>query len=174
MSYPPPPYPPQPVPERMPGMTTAAVVFLWIQFGFGACGTLALGGSVLMMQVGNLAGPGGISILFFLYVLQGIVWTVLRGVFAVKIKRRSGRARTAAVVLEAVGLALMVASWVLSAAMPGAMMGAMPYGSDMEVTTSAEASGMIGGVVGGLIGVAMSILTMAFLSTPDSRRWCNR
>jgi hypothetical protein len=83
-----------PIPERMPGMTVAAVVLVWVMLGVGDCGgvVLPVHGVLGEAMVDGGLQPGLLTeILVIALVL--IVGSVLLGVFAVKIKRRSNGAR---------------------------------------------------------------------------------
>jgi uncharacterized membrane protein len=160
--YPPPPAPafaygPPPKP-RMPGLTTAAVVLLWIRVGLGGLGMLA-------MLAFALFGPDLLDTLFtgvtsmLVYVMagQGLVWAGLRAYLAVKIARRSASARTAAIVVESMGMAFDVTFAVL---LFNAVASNTPDGG---FSVNFDCTGIIVG-----------ILVICFLTTERSRRWCDR
>ncbi|HEX2145737.1 MAG TPA: hypothetical protein VHG10_14650 [Glycomyces sp.] len=171
MSYAPPPAAPPPpppgfgsAPETMPGTTKAAVVLLWIAFGLGICGGVATVASYAVLSsmesAGDVSIPPSFMPLLVASIIQIIVWTVLRGVFAVRIAKRSAAARKGAIILEAVGVGLGILSWIITPELEIA-------GAD---TTSNTASTMIGVFV----GFALAAIIIGLLSTQDSKRWCDR
>jgi hypothetical protein len=101
----------------MPGMTIAAVVLVRVMLGTGVCGGVVL---PVYGVLGEVTVDGGLQpgllteILVIALVL--IVGRVLRGVFAVKIKRRSNGERIGAIALESIGLALTALSWSITIA----------------------------------------------------------
>lgn len=162
LPYPPPPFaygPPQP--PRVPGLTTTAVVLLWVRVGLVTLGMLAL---VLVAAfqsdfVSSLftgLGPM-LPVLIGAMVTQGLAWSALRAYLAVRIARRSASARTAAIVVEAVGMAFDVAFAVVmfSAVTADPPDGGFRFNFDCT-------------------GIIMSILVICFLSTTRSRQWCDR
>ena len=160
-----------PKPERMPGMTVAAVVLVWVMLGVGVCGGVVLPAYGVLGEVmvdGGLQ-PGFLTeILVIALVL--IVGSVLRGVFAVRIKRRSNGARIGAIVLESIGLALTVLSWSVTTAIDGSITRTVATDTGMETTTATDPTG----VLIGCPGIVPSILIIIFLSLSDSKRWCDR
>ncbi|WP_026923425.1 hypothetical protein [Glycomyces arizonensis] len=172
---------PEPAPTfgNMPGLTKAAVVLMWILFGFGACGAVASLIVVVLFATqfdalfayADLPGiPPALWVILILNVGQLIVWTILRGVFAVRICRRDSRARTGAVVLEAVGLGLTVLTWIITAAIGMSYLRDIAMSSDTNVSYSTD----FGGNSGSCVGIVLSILVIVFLSMQDSKRWCDR
>jgi hypothetical protein len=169
MSYPPtPPLPPGPplgsVPETMPGSTKGAVVLLWILFGFGICGGAAsvFGYAMLasMEEAGDVVIPSSFMPFLVASIIQILVWTVLRGIFAVRIAKRSAGARKGAIILEIVGLGLGILSWIFT--------------PEVEMTGAADAgSSAASGLIGAIIGTALAAIIIGLLSTADSKRWCN-
>jgi len=169
MSYPPgPPPPPGPplgsVPETIPGSTKGAVVLLWILFGFGICGgALSVFGYAVLAGLedsGDVVIPSSFMPFLIASIIQILAWTVMRAIFAYRIAKRSAGARKGAIILEAVGLALAVLSWIFT--------------PEVEVTGAADAgSSAASGVIGAVIGIALAAIIIALLSTADSKRWCN-
>lgn len=168
MSYPPPPAPPPgpPLgaqPEKMPGSTKGAVVLLWILFGLGICGgalsVFGYAGLTMLEEEGDAVIPDSFMPLLIVSIIQILVWTVLRAVFAVKIARHSAGARKGAIILEGVGVVLSLASWFLT--------------PEIEYTGAEPAGGAAGSVVGVIIGIALAATIIGLLSTADSKRWCN-
>ncbi|THV30138.1 hypothetical protein [Glycomyces paridis] len=164
MSDPLPPFPPGPAPGAMPGATRAAVVLLWIGVGFGVCGGLAslFGAATLgaLEDDGQVILPESFMPLLVVSIVQITVWTVLRGVFAVKIARRSATARKGAVILEAVGLALSLVSWVVT--------------PDIEVVGAPTQTNEGAAMVGAVLGAAVAAVVIGTLMSEASRRWCDR
>jgi hypothetical protein len=166
MSYPPAPPPGPPlgaVPEKMPGTTKGAVVLLWILFGFGICGGAfsVFGYSVLstLEEQGDAVIPDSFMPILIASMVQVVIWTVLRAVFAVKIAHRSASARLGAIILESVGVLLGIVSWLIT--------------PDIEVTGTSTASSAASGIVGAVIGIALAAIIIGLLSTADSKRWCS-
>jgi hypothetical protein len=146
----------------MPGLTTTAVVLLWVMFGFGALGTLSM---VLFMAfwpdllatVYSGLGPM-LPVIVAVFVAQGLAWTIMRGFLAVGIARRSARARTAAFVVETVGMAFQVAfAIVLFSAVTADLpeTGSFRYSFDCT-------------------GIVVPILVICFLANDRARQWCDR
>lgn len=170
MSYPPPPPAPPPgpplgaVPESMPGSTRGAVVLLWILFGFGICGgafsIFGYYGLTMLEEAGDVEIPSSFMPLLIASMIQIVIWTVLRAVFAVKIARRSAGARKGAVILEAVGVLLGIASWLLT--------------PEIEVTGADAGTSAASGAVGAVIGIALAAIIIGLLSTANSKQWCNQ
>ncbi|MFG3342490.1 hypothetical protein [Glycomyces sp. NPDC048151] len=170
MSYPPPPAAPPPgpplgaTPERMPGTTKGAVVLLWIMFGLGICG----GGASLvgyftltaLEDTGDVILPDSYMLFLIASIVQVLIWTVLRGVFAVQISKRKSSARMGAIILEAVGVALSLLSYLFT--------------PEIEVTGQSAGSSAAGAIAGAAIGLAIAGIMIGLLSTADSKRWCNQ
>jgi hypothetical protein len=160
-----------PTPERIPGMTVAAVVLIWVMLGVGVCGGVVLPvyGVLGEVMVNGGLEPGLLTE-FLVIALVLIVGSLLRGVFAVKIKRRSNGARIGAIALESIGLALTVLSWFVTTPIDGSITRTVATDTGMETTTTTDPTG----VLIGCPGIVPSILIIIFLSLPDSKRWCNR
>jgi hypothetical protein len=142
----------------MPGLTTAAVVLLWVRVGLGGLG-------MLVMLAFALFGPDLLDTLFtgvwpqLIYVMaaQGLVWAGLRAYLAVKIARRSASARVAAIVVESMGMAFDVAfAFILLNAVT-----ANPPGGSFSINFDCT-------------GIIAAILIICFLTTTRSRQWCDR
>lgn len=164
-------YPSPLPPQRMPGPTGTAVVLLWVMLGLGACGSLAapLLGYLAEAWTDDGLQPGlGAAIAVIALVLAAC--TVLRGVLAVKIKRRSHGARKGAILLEAAGLALTAAAWFVTTALIGPVARTTETASGLETTTSTGPDPTT--VASSLPGVVLSVLIIVLLSLPDSKRWC--
>jgi hypothetical protein len=170
MSYPPPPPAPPPgpplgaMPERMPGTTKGAVVLLWIMFGLGICGGGALifgyFGLTMLEEQGDAVIPDSYMPFLIGSIVQVLIWTVLRGVFAVQIAKRKASARMGAIVLEAVGVAISLLSWFIT--------------PEIEVTGQSAGSSAASGIAGAAIGLAVAGIMIGLLSTADSKRWCDQ
>jgi uncharacterized membrane protein len=168
MSYPPPPAapppPPMSAPESMPGTTKGAVVLLWILFGFGICGgVLTLVGFATLSALdtqGDVEIPSSFMPFLVASIVQVIIWTVLRGVFAVRIAKRSASARKGAIILELVGIGLGILSWIFT--------------PEIEVTGADAASNTASTMIGMVLGIALALVLVGLLSTQDSKRWCDR
>ncbi|MDN3241321.1 hypothetical protein [Glycomyces tritici] len=166
-----PPLPPAPPPgpplgsgpETIPGSTKGAVVLLWILFGFGICGgALSVFGYtalVALEDTGDVVIPSSFMPFLIASIVQILIWTVLRAIFAVRIAKRSAGARKGAIILELVGLALAVVSWIFT--------------PEVEVTGASTAGNTAGTVIGAVIGIALAAIIIGLLSTADSKRWCN-
>lgn len=143
----------------MPGLTTAAVVLLWIRVGLGGLGMLAMLGFALF-------GPDALDAMFIgvgpvlIYVMaaQGLVWAALRAYLAVKIARRSASARMAAIVVESMGMAFDVTFAIL---LFNAVVASRPAGSGFNINFDCT-------------GIIVGILVICFLTTARSRQWCDR
>ncbi|MEV3938355.1 hypothetical protein AB0K52_20555 [Glycomyces sp. NPDC049804] len=169
MSYPPPPPAPPPgpplgaAPESMPGSTKGAVVLLWILFGLGICGSGALAFSYSLLSTleeqGDVVIPSSYVPYLVVAIVQAVIWTVLRAVFAVKIAKRSAGARKGAVIFEIINVGLALLSWI--------------FAPQVEYTGAEPAGGAAGGLIGAVIGIAMAAVIIGLLSTADSKRWCN-
>jgi hypothetical protein len=98
----------------MPGSTKGAVVLLWILFGLGICGSGALAAGYFALTAledqGDVVIPSSYVLYLVVAVVQAVIWTVLRAVFAVKIARRSAGARKGAVIFEIVNVGLSARS----------------------------------------------------------------
>jgi hypothetical protein len=148
----------------MPGTAKAAVVLLWVLFGFGVCGgvvaaVVILTLSTLDTQV-DIVFPSWYMPFLVAVILHMTIWTVLRGVFAVKIAKRSASARTGAIILELVGVALGIASWILT--------------PQLDVAAAGAESNTAGTMANAIIGIAIALVIVGLLSTQDSKRWCDR
>lgn len=161
--YPPPHYAYRPPPKAgMPGLTTTAVVLLWVMFAIGALGTLTTGLVIavwpdLIKSLYSGMGPL-LPVIMAAIVVQGLVWTIIRGFIAVGIARRSARARTAAFVVETIGIAFQVAfAIVLFSA----------------VTTELPDTGGFRYSFDGT-GIVLPILVICFLANDRARQWCDR
>lgn len=164
-SPPRPPYDPAPVFTNMPGSGKGAVVLLWIMFGFGICGGLGVvvaTSTLLNLSAAQLdqvlSRQPWVLVVMVLSVLQIVVWTILRGVFAVKIPRRSRSARSGAVALEVLGIIVSIATWVILA----------------NIATPGPATGGPGEQTGSCIGLVLSLVIIGLLSTRDMHEWCDR
>ncbi|MFG3342491.1 hypothetical protein [Glycomyces sp. NPDC048151] len=152
------PYGP-PQPPRMPGLTTTAVVLLWVTVAistFGALMTIP----VLLTEPETLGmlGPDA-TLLVSVGAVQGVVWAGLRAYLAVKIARRSRAARTAAFVVESAGMAcqLVLALLIFDSITPLAPRDGMSVNYTFDCT-----------------GLVLPILVMCFLATARSSWWCDR
>jgi len=161
--YPPPHYVYGPPPkERMPGLTTTAFVLLWVMFVFGLLGTLNMASFAVFrpeLLIWTYPGLGSMRpFVVALIVVQGIAWTIMRGFLAVKIARRSARARTAAFVIETIGIAFQVAfAIILFSAMNSGLSDPGSFRYTFDCT-----------------GIVLPILIICFLSSARSRQWCDR
>lgn len=162
--YPPPYYPAAPYfpgPPRRPGLTTAAVVLMWVLFGLGLAG--GLGSAFVLVFRQDLFAeffPGladWIPLVLLVTLVQTVLFAALRGLFAVRIMRRSASARTGALVLESVSIGFQVIAQVL---LFSAM---LPVESGRSVTFQFDCTGII-----------LSILILCFLGPARSARWCDR
>ncbi|MFC3493268.1 hypothetical protein [Glycomyces rhizosphaerae] len=164
MSYPPPPPGPPlgSMPEKIPGSTKGAVVLLWILFGLGICagGASAFGyvGLSAMEANGDIEIPAAFMPFLIASIVQILIWTVLRGVLAVKIAKRSAGARKGAIILELVGVGLGVLSWIFT--------------PQIEYAGAEPAGGAASGIIGSVIGITLAAIVIGLLSTADSKRWC--
>ncbi|WP_460498288.1 hypothetical protein [Glycomyces tarimensis] len=167
---PPPQYQYQPASgfSAMPGGGKGAVVLLWILFGFGICaGLIAIvalvGIFTVLSSSSNALGvvqseyPLLLPV-FVVMVLQVVAWTILRGVFAVRIIRRSSSARSGAVALEVIGIALTIVSTLVL----------------MSMEIDGEPLSGTGDLGGTCIGLILSGIVIGLLSTTDMREWCDR
>ncbi|GAB3220099.1 hypothetical protein GCM10027447_04070 [Glycomyces halotolerans] len=162
---------PAPTFTDMPGVTKAAVVLLWVMFGFGTCGAVfTVIGITFLARLGLAGMPTAVGVLFVLGIVQGLVWTVLRAVFAVKIARRRSTGSRGVIALEVVGLVLAVVSSVASFVWFTHLLNDTMTASGVEASTSSNAGGMFGTV----FGAALSCVVIGLLLTQDSRNWCDR
>ncbi|GAA2136671.1 hypothetical protein [Glycomyces algeriensis] len=169
MTYPPPPF----MPERAPKTTTAAVVLLWVMLGIGACGSLSFPVFGYLVEAWTDDGlQPGLGTAIGVIAAALILWSALRGVFAVRIKRRRRSARIGAIVLEATGLAFTVLAWFWTTALIGPVTRTVATDSGMETTTSNGLDPT--SLMVSLPGIVPSILITVFLSQQDSKRWCDR
>ncbi|GAA1680807.1 hypothetical protein GCM10009830_29840 [Glycomyces endophyticus] len=177
MSQDPPPAPHAPAPfppvaERPPGVVTAAVVLLWVLLAVGACGSAFLPVSAYLTEAWADDGlERGLGAVVAASSAVLVALTVARGLLAVRVKRRGGRARVAAIAVEGASLTLSVASWIVVGALApvtststvdGALETTTSYGPNV-VAVSATCPGML-----------MSVLVIVFLSLADAKRWCDR
>ncbi|GAA2263834.1 hypothetical protein GCM10009853_016400 [Glycomyces scopariae] len=156
----------------MPGLTSTAVVLLWVLLGVGACGSvyLPVSGYFTTAWADDGLEPGlGAVIAVSSAVL--LVLTVARGLFAVRIRRRSARARTGAIAAESVGLAVALASWFVAGAL-APVTSTTDTGAGLETTTSYGPN--VVAIAYTCPGIILSILVIVFLSTAPSRSWCDR
>jgi len=160
-SYPPDPYtqPSFPGPPRRPGLTTAAVVLMWILFGLGLCG--GIGTAVTLTAARDLfettypAFAGWTPLVLLVWSVQALAFAGLRGLFAVRIMRRSASARRGALAVEGVSITFQVVSQaVLFSAMFPVQEGA-GFGFRFDCT-----------------GIVLSILVLCFLGGARSAQWC--
>jgi hypothetical protein len=157
--YPAAPWPPGP--PRRPGLTTAAVVLMWILFGLGLFS--GLGSAFVLVFRRELfaeAVPGladWIPLVLLVTLVQTALFAALRGLFAVRIMRRSASARTGALALEGVSIGYQVIAQVL-------LFSAMvPVEPGRSVSFQFDCTGII-----------LSILILCFLGSARSARWCDR
>lgn len=164
-SYPPQyPYPPQYwQPPRRPGLTTAAVVLMWVQVGLGLLGgittaySLTAGRDVFVEVVPGLAD--WVPLVLLLFSLQALLFAALRSLFAVRIMRRSASARRGALALEGASIGVQLA-WQMvlySASMPYHLEQGTSFTFNFDCT-----------------GIILSILVLCFLGPARSARWCDR
>ncbi|GAA2269543.1 hypothetical protein GCM10009853_023920 [Glycomyces scopariae] len=165
--YPPqyPPYPyqfaPYPQPPRRPGLTTAAVVLMWILVGLGLLNgvlwavSLTANADLFVRFYPGL--EGWTPLVLLLSSVQALGLAALRSLFAVRIMRRSASARRGALAVEGVSIGLqVVAQMVLFSAMaPLQEGGTFTYQFDCT-------------------GIILSILVLCFLGAARSARWCDR
>lgn len=154
--YPPPGYPyGPPPPPRMPGLTTTAIVLMWVMVTLSAFGAL-----LTMPVLAVIDGPFGtrVTVLTAITAGQGLIWAGFRAYFAVKIARRSSSARTMAIVVEAVAMACQVVLSVLILDATMTQVSRFPHTSVSFDCT----------------GIVLPILVICFLSTNRSRWWCDR
>jgi hypothetical protein len=145
----------------MPGLTTTAVILLWVMVGAGVLGALVTIPMVVFRpEVFGAAYSGldsWVAPLVVVTVAQGVAWALLRAFLAVAIVRRSARARTAAIVVESIGLAFHV---VVAVVLFGAL-AADPPGGTFNISFDCT-------------GIVLPILVLCFLATARSRQWCDR
>jgi hypothetical protein len=146
----------------MPGLTTTAVVMLWVMFGLGLLGALSNGFFVLLrpelLRATYPAMGSMVSLIMGLMAVQALIWAVARGFLAYKITKRSARARTATFAVEAVGMAFQVAfTFILFRA----------FTADLPETGSFRFSFDCTGIV-------VPILVICFMANERSRQWCDR
>lgn len=160
--YPMYPHPPQyHRPPHRPGLTTAAVVLVWILFGMGILNGLM---TVLALTIGRdlytELFPGladWIPLVLLVWSAQTAVFAVLRARFASRIMRRSASARQGALITEgfSIGVQLLVQTLLLAAMLP--VQGDMRFSLQFDCT-----------------GIVLSILVMCFLGAARSAWWCDR
>lgn len=157
--YPYPPYYYQP--PRRPGLTTAAVVLMWILFGLGILSgistalTLTVGRDQFVEVVPGLAD--WIPLVLVVWSVQTVVFSVLRARFALKIMGRSRSARQGALILETISIGFQVlAQMLLLAAM-------LPVREGVSFNFQFDCTGIV-----------LSILVLCFLGSARSAWWCDR
>jgi hypothetical protein len=160
--YPPPYW--QPQRPRMPGLTTTAIVLMWVMValsvitGLFALLTLLLPQSAGMSMVFEPLGEWAVWLIAFT-VLQGLVWAGLRAYFALGIAKRSAKARRGAVWVEAIGLVFQL----------GYMGVAFAALSSVRLE-----SGYSYNFTFDCTGLVLPILVICFLSASRSLWWCDR
>jgi hypothetical protein len=156
------PYPPPnyafgpPPPPRMPGLTTTAIVLMWAMVALSTIGAVL---TIPLLAIGG--GPllgARLTALTAITAGQGLIWAGFRAYFAVKIARRSGSARTMAIVVEAVALACQL---LLSVLIFNATMSQVSKYSSYNINFD-------------ITGLVLPILIVCFLSANRSRWWCDR
>ncbi|MFC3493269.1 hypothetical protein [Glycomyces rhizosphaerae] len=158
--YPPPLFPYGPSsPPRMPGLTTTAVVLLWVMVALNALGALL---TIPMFAFGpgtftSLFGPEAVQ-LAIVAAAQGLAWAIVRAVLAVKIARRSAWARKAAFVVEGTGMAFQLTFAVL---IFNATMADLPENGSYSLNFDCT-------------GIVLPVLVIYFLSSTRSLQWCDR
>ncbi|MBO3735627.1 hypothetical protein [Glycomyces niveus] len=152
------PYGP-PRPPRMPGLTTTAVVLLWVMVAISTFSALLTLPMVVSESPMLDMLPPDAALLMSIGAVQGVAWAGLRACIAVKIVQRSSTARSAAFIAEGVGMAcqLVLAVLLFNTVMPAAP----PEG--MSVRYNFDCTGLV-----------LPILVICFLSTARSRWWCDR
>lgn len=174
MAEPPPQYPVYPTypsqypyawaqPPRRPGLTTAAVVLIWVQVGLGLIAGVATAYSLTANRDVFAAFVPGLAdwvpLVLLLFSAQALLFAALRSLFAVRIMRRSRSARHGAIVVEAVAIAFQV-TWQMvlySASMPAHVESGRSFTFQFDCT-----------------GIILSILILCFLGPARSARWCDR
>ncbi|MFB9658554.1 hypothetical protein ACFQS3_20155 [Glycomyces mayteni] len=165
--YPVYPYPPGPYaypyggPPRRPGLTTTAVVLMWVQVGLGLLGgigtavTLTAGRDVFEDFYPGLAA--WVPLVLLVSAVQALGFAALRGLFAVGIMDRRASARRGAFAVEGVSIAFQIA-WqaVFLAAL-------RPAGGGVGVNIQFDCTGIV-----------LSVLILCFLGATKSARWCDR
>lgn len=151
------PYGP-PAPPRMPGLTTTAVVLLWVMVALSTFSAL-LTIPVLLAEPAalELFGPDTTPLMAVIAV-QGLVWAGLRAYIAVNIARRSRAARSAAFVIESAGMACQL---VLGLLLLNSVMSVPLEGQSFKFSFDCT-------------GLVLPILVMCFLGATKSRWWCDR
>ncbi|GAA1660950.1 hypothetical protein GCM10009830_02560 [Glycomyces endophyticus] len=168
--YPVYPYPPQHPysapywrPPRRPGLTTAAVVLMWIQVGLGLLGgittaySLTAGRDVFAELVPGLAD--WVPLVLLLFSMQALLFAALRSLYAVRIIGRSASARRGALVVESAAIGVQV---VWQAVLYGA---SMPYHLEQGTSFNFQFD---------CTGIVLSVLILCFLGPSASARWCDR
>jgi hypothetical protein len=143
----------------MPGLTTTAVVLLWVMVTLSTFGALV---TIPMLAFrpdtfAALIGPAAVQ-WSIIAAAQGFAWAIVRAVLAVKITRRSAWARKAAFVVEAVGLAFQLTFAVL---ILNTTMADLPEGASYNLNFDCT-------------GIALPVLVICFLSSSRSLQWCDR
>ncbi|MEU5870660.1 hypothetical protein AB0A73_03765 [Glycomyces sp. NPDC047369] len=156
------PYPaPYWQPPRRPGLTTAAVVLMWVQVGLGLLAgitwaiTLTVNVDLFARMFPGLADWTPLVLL--LTSVNALVFAALRTLFAVRIGRRSASGRSGALVVEGVSIGVQVVSQAVMAA------AIMPIERGTSVNVQFDCTGII-----------LSILILCFLGAAKSARWCDR
>jgi hypothetical protein len=139
----------------MPGLTTTAVVLMWVMVGLSTIGALL---TIPSLAVVEEAFGTRLMVLTAIAAGQGLIWAGFRAYFAVKIARRSRSARTMAIVVEAVAMACQLALGLLIFDATMAQVSQFP---DYNITFDCT-------------GIVLPILVICFLSANRSRWWCDR
>lgn len=162
----PPPYPPywQPQRPRMPGLTTTAIVLMWVMAALSVVAGLLTGVALAALQPATssplVATLGDWAVwLMGVTALQGLVWAALRAYFAVGIARRSARARRGAIWVESIGLVFQLAYLAASVA---------------ALSTVRLEAGYSYNFTFDCTGIALPVLVICFLSASRSLWWCDR
>ncbi|WP_030158843.1 hypothetical protein [Glycomyces sp. NRRL B-16210] len=149
--------------SNMPGGGKFVVVLLWIRFGLGICAALGLVAAVSAVNAMPAAAellPSWYTGFVALSVIQAIVWVIFYAVFAVKLPQRSSSARTGAIVLEVVGVALTALGY------------AVMQGTYADL--SAQGADFTGTYLGSCLGLVLSIIVIAILAGNEMKQWCDR
>jgi hypothetical protein len=148
-------------PPRRPGLTTAAVVLMWVLFGLGLLSglmtalALTVGRDVFAVAVPALAD--WIPLVLVVWTVQTVAFAVLRARFALRIMRRSASARRGAFIVEGFGIGFQV---IAQAALFAAVF-PVPEGTSFSFQFDCT-------------GIVLSILVLCFLGSARSAWWCDR
>lgn len=151
----------------MPGGGKVAVVILWIQFALGACvsavflaaASIALGASDSADWTELSSVAPWLPALLLALVGLVVAVTIFTAVFAVKIPKRSARARFWCVTLQVVSIVLSLVEFTIAVS------------SGESLTGGTDQSSNLGS---GCMGLVLSLILIALLSTNDMRKWCDR